>query len=251
MDASKYYDARHRLHLYCNPMNKEKLERFIRLLRLKPGMEVLDIACGKGEFLIRLAELYSIRGVGVDISPYCIRDALNKLEARAPNAQIRFLLMDAKDYKPEHGQLFDLSACMGASWIYGGHRGTLRALRDMTKVGGIIVVGEPYWLKEPDPEYLAADSLRKQDYACSHRENIEIGEDEGLTCIYTIVSDHDDWDHYETLGWWSIDEYARENPDDPDLLEILAREEREKKIYLKWGRDTMGWAIYAFRKRET
>jgi cyclopropane fatty-acyl-phospholipid synthase-like methyltransferase len=50
-------------------MNDGKFERLCRLLRLDRGVRVLDIACGKGEFLVRLAELFGIVGVGVDISP--------------------------------------------------------------------------------------------------------------------------------------------------------------------------------------
>jgi hypothetical protein len=75
-----------------------------------------------------------------------------------------------------------------------------------------------------------------------------VGEEEGLTCIYTIVSNPDDWDHYETLGWWAIDEYQKTNPNDKDNLEMLERKKREKEIYLRWGRETLGWAIYVFKK---
>ena len=75
----------------------------------------MDIACGKGEFLVRLAELYEISGVGVDISPYCIRDCLKKHRKRAPNSDIRFIEMDGANYRPELGEAFDLTMCIGAS----------------------------------------------------------------------------------------------------------------------------------------
>ena len=82
MDIWKFYDIRHKTHLLCNPMNKEKFEKLCQLFRLKQGERVVDIACGKGEFLVRLAELYDISGVGVDISPYCIKDCLEKKRNR-------------------------------------------------------------------------------------------------------------------------------------------------------------------------
>jgi cyclopropane fatty-acyl-phospholipid synthase-like methyltransferase len=63
MDPWKYYDITHKLHHLCNPLNTEKFERLCQLLRLKRGERVLDVACGKGEFLIRLAELYGIMGI--------------------------------------------------------------------------------------------------------------------------------------------------------------------------------------------
>jgi len=93
LDKWKYYDIRHKRHLLCNPLNREKFEKLCGLLKLERGSRVLDIACGKGEFLIRLAELYGISGVGVDISPYCIRDCLEKKRKRVPNSSIKFIEM--------------------------------------------------------------------------------------------------------------------------------------------------------------
>ena len=249
MDVWKYYDITHERHLICNPMSKGKFERLCRLLQLKQGAQVLDIACGKGEFLIRLAELYDISGTGVDISPYCIRDCRKKHRDRIPDADLKFIEMDGADYKPELHESFDLTMCIGASWVYKGYKGTLQALKKMTKPDGLVVVGEPYWLKEPSEEYLKADKTHSEDFG-NHHENVQTGEAEGLTCIYTLVSNYDDWDHYETLQWWTINEYARNHPDDPDIPELSERKKREKETYLRWGRETLGWAIYLFRKLE-
>jgi len=228
-------------------MNKEKFEKLCRLLRLEPETRVLDIACGKGEFLIRLAELYDISGVGVDISPYCISDCLRKRKNRIADSNVEFIEMDGAKYRPEMPESFDLTMCIGASWVYEGYRGTIRALKKMTKRGGLVMVGEPFWMKEPSEEYLKADKLKREEFG-SHYDNVMVGEEEGLTCIYTMVSNHDDWDYYETLGWWAIDEYTETNPIDKDNLEILERKKREKEIYLRWGRETLGWAIYVFMK---
>jgi len=228
-------------------MNKEKFEKLCRLLRLGPESRVLDIACGKGEFLIRLAELYDISGVGVDISPFCISDCLRKRQNRVANSNVEFIEMDGAKYEPEMPESFDLAMCVGASWVYRGYRGTIRTLKKMTKQGGLVIVGEPFWMKEPSEEYLKADKIKREEFG-THYDNVMLGEEEGLTCIYTIVSNHDDWDHYETLGWWAIDEYEKTNPNDQDNLEILERKKREKETYLRWGRETLGWAIYVFKK---
>jgi len=246
MDKWKYYDICHKRHLLCNPISKEKFERLCRLLRLNRGARVLDIACGKGEFLIRLAELYDISGVGVDVSRYCIRDCLEKSRNRVPNSDIRFIEMDGAKYKPESSQLFDLAMCIGASWVYGGYLGTIQALKKMTKPGGLIIVGEPFWLKEPSEDYLKADEMRREEFG-AHHDNVKVGEEEGLDCIYTLASSHDDWDHYETLQWWAVDDYIGANPDDQNIPYLVERKRRAKEIYLRWGRETLGWSIYVFR----
>jgi len=122
MDQWKFFDITHREHVLCNPMSVERLEELIALLRLGPGAQVLDIATGKGEFIIRLAERYEIQGIGVDLSPYCVSDAQQKHQQRVPGAQLKFLEMNGADYEPEEPEIFDLVACIGASWIYAGHR---------------------------------------------------------------------------------------------------------------------------------
>jgi SAM-dependent methyltransferase len=245
MDIWKFYDVTHRYHEVWNPTSRAKLDELIGLLRLNPGSAALDIACGKGELLTRLAERYEISGIGVDISPYCVTDAEQKLRERVPGAQIQILNMDGADYSPD--QLFDLAMCIGASWVYKGHRGTLSALKTMTKPDALILVGEPFWLKDPDDAYLVAENLTRDMFG-THYENVLVGEDEGLFPLYTMVSSQDDWDRYETLQWYAAEKYARDNPDDPDVSEILTRVAHGRTNYLHWGRDTLGWAMYLFRK---
>ena len=245
MDIWKFYHVTHRYHEVCNPTSAAKLDELVGLLRLNQGSAVLDIACGKGELLTRLAERYEISGTGVDISPHCVMDAQQKLRERVPNAQIEILNMDGAGYSPD--QPFDLAMCIGASWVYKGHRGTLNALKTMTKPDALILVGEPFWLKEPDDAYLAAENLTRDMFG-THYENVRVGEDEGLSPLYTMVSNQDDWDRYEALQWYAADSYARQNADDPDVSEILTRVARGRMNYLQWGRDTLGWALYMFRR---
>ncbi len=247
MDTWKFYDITHREHLVCNPTSEEKLSDLVRLLRLPRGARAVDIASGKAEFLIRLVESYAVCGVGIDISPYCTRDAKRKQSERAPAADLTFLEMDGAAFTPDPPGSFGVASCIGASWIFRGHVGTLEALTRLTAPGGCVVVGEPYWLQEPSAEYLDASGDRREDFG-THATNVGAGERLGLTLVYTLVSSKDDWDRYEGLQWYATEDYARAHPDDPDVPELVARVAKQKRVYLKWGRDTLGWAIYVFRR---
>ena len=88
MDKWRFFDITHREHLLCNPMSAAKFEELLSLLRLEAGDRVLEIATGKGEFIIRLVERYGVSGIGVDLSPYCIADAREKLAQRLPDAPV-------------------------------------------------------------------------------------------------------------------------------------------------------------------
>lgn len=69
-----------------------------------------------------------------------------------------------------------------------------------------------------------------------------------MELVYTLVSDQDDWDMYEGLQWYAAEEWAGEHPEDPDVEEVLKRVRESKAVYLRWGRETLGWAIYVFKK---
>lgn len=247
MDLWKYFDITHREHVFCNPMSVEKFEELIALLRLEPGAQVLEIAMGKGEFIIRLAEKYRIEGIGIDLSPYHVSDAEKKCKERVSDAQLTFLVMDGAYYQPDKPESFDLVACIGASWIYGGHKETLKALKEMTAPGGWLVVGEPYWRQEPAAEFLKATGEERSKFGM-HYENVEAGQELGLELVYTLVSNPDDWDRYEGLQWYSATEWTHAHPDDPDVREVLKRVAENRANFLRWGRETIGWSIYLFKK---
>ena len=248
MDIWKFYDITHRHHEICNPTSREKLERLVELLQLPVGARVVDIACGKAEFLIRLAEEYGVRGTGVDLSPFVISDAKKMLQARAPGADIVLTQMDGADFRPEQPGSFALASCIGASWIFNGHARTLSALSGMVEDGGWVVAGEPYWKREPSEELLEASGHKLEAFG-THAGNAEAGRVHALELVHTLVSSEDDWDRYEGLQWYAASEYARSHPDDPDLPELTERVARERATYLRWGRDAVGWAIYVFRRQ--
>lgn len=246
MDVWRFFDITHREHVVCNPTSEEKLARLVGLLRLPAGARVADIACGKGELLIRLAEAYGVRGVGVDLSPFFAAEARRRLRERVPDAAVEIREMDGADFRPDEPRSLTLASCLGASWVFGGHAGTLDALAGMVAPGGWLVVGEPYWRREPAAEYLAAAELAR-DTIGTHADNAEAGESRGLELVSTIASSPDDWDRYEGLQWLAAAEHARRHPDDADLPELRERVAREKRAYLRWGREALGWAICLFR----
>ncbi len=247
MDQWKYFDITHREHVICNPTSLAKIEELIALLRLEPGAHVLEMAMGKGEFIIRMAEQYKVEGIGVEISSFHVSDAEKMRKERVPDARLTFLVMDGAEYKPKVGERFDLAACIGASWIYGGHKETLKAMKEMAAPGGWVVVGEPFWRHEPASEYLEAIGIERGMLGM-HHENAGAGQELGLELVYTLASSPDDWDRYEGLQWYAATAWAGEHPDDPDVEEVLKRVRADRENYLRWGRDTIGWSIYVFKK---
>jgi SAM-dependent methyltransferase len=247
MNIWKFYSVTHARHLICNPFSERKIDEVISLLGLPDHARLLDIACGKGEFLRRSALRWNCIGVGVDISPFFIADARENLRSDNLTDRVELIEANAQEYTPP-AMPFDASVCLGATWIWNGFEGTLRALSTFTRPGGLVVVGEPFWKRPPSAGYLEATKIPFETYG-THIENVETGTKVGLSFLHAIVSSHDDWDRYEGYQWYAAEEYAQKHSDDHDASEILMRVRESRDHYLRWGRDEMGWAVYLFRNR--
>ena len=254
MDTWKFFAITHADHVVCNPTSIGKLDELIALLDLPPSPRILDVACGKGELLLRIAEHYdrtdgyghSLDAVAIEISPYFIADLRDKHRLRASTARLEVLEMDGAEYKAPPDS-FDLTMCVGASWVFHGMEGTLRYLAAATRPGGKVLVGEPFWIAEPPAEYLEYSGLKRDQFG-SHESNVEAGVAAGLTPWLALVSNSDEWDRYETLQWRAAARYAQAHPEDPDLAELLDRVEHSRREYLRWGRTILGWSLYLFAK---
>ena len=117
----------------------------------------------------------------------------------------------------------------------------------MTKPGGIIIVGEPFFIKPPSEWYTKQTEMTESSYG-SHHGNVAIGENLGLRFMYSIVSSLDDWDKYEMLQSLGVDHHLQHNPNDPDNEEIVKKVAESTEAYMKEGREIFGSALYVFRK---
>ncbi len=245
MDMWKYFGITHTDHTVMNPTSLAKTRELIDLLRLPENGRVLDVACGKAEFLCLVAERYEVTATGLDLSPVTFEEARKNVAARGLTDRIALLNMDGGKYAPDQQRSLDMASCIGASWVYNGHQRTLEALGKMVSPGGLVLVGEPFWKIPPHPEYLRLTEQEAESYG-SHSSNVQTGVDLGLTYLYSVVSSQDDWDRYEGLQWQAAERYAAAHPDDPDVEALLSTAHKSRDGFLRWGRDCLGWAMYLF-----
>lgn len=108
--------------------------------RLAPGGgRVLDVGCGTGFLLERLAER-PFEGVGIDLSPESVALAQARLTELGAADRLRAEVGSA--YDPPEGP-FDLIALTDVLEHLERPRDTLRALREQLAPGGLIVVSTP------------------------------------------------------------------------------------------------------------
>jgi SAM-dependent methyltransferase len=246
VDRFRFSAIAHRRHVYCNPLSVAKVEQIIDLLDLPAGARALDVGCGKAELLVRLAERYGACGVGVDLSPHFLADAREKIAARLPRGGVSIHETDVARFAAEPAS-FDLAINMGATWLQGGgFSGAVAALSGLARPGGLVLVADGYWKKEPYTWHLEAFGMKREEIR-SHAENVAAAVAAGLTPLYAAVSSEDEWDHYEGMYWGSVERWAREHPEDPEVAEMLERIRMMRDSYLGWRREAMGFGIYLLR----
>jgi len=246
MDAMRFSTIAHSAHDLCNPLDAATLDHACERLGLVAGRRVIDVGCGKGELLVRLAARYGAEGVGLDMNPAYIADGQRRASDRGVAQAITLHEMDATRYAAPSAS-FDAALCIGASHALGGYRDALALLGRWLRPGGRVLMGEGYWRRDPDAGYLAVLGATRDDHV-EHTGNIAIATAAGFRAIESWKSDVQSWDRYENLYAETALAHARTHPDDPDTPAIIERVMRWQDAYRKWGRDTLGFGLYLFER---
>jgi ubiquinone/menaquinone biosynthesis C-methylase UbiE len=234
----RYYVVAESAHELQNPTSQEKLVLLGERLGLGPGSHVLDIASGRGGPALVLAGTFGCRIRGIELSADFQAVAVERAAAAGLSDLLSFEVGDgaASAFESEE---YDAALCLGASFVFGSLADTVDALAPAVRPGGHVVVGEPFWKRLPLPD----DYEDRRDPWTTLEGTVTIFETSGLSVVSVITSSEDDWDRYETLHWQSVERWLDENPGDPDATDIRTRHERGKRVYLRHGRDVLGWAI--------
>jgi SAM-dependent methyltransferase len=143
------------------------------LLNLKSGNRVLEVGCGSGVFLPRLAEKVQPNGqvVGLDHSDALVVEARKSADASQYSDAITVDLGDA--YKlPYPSSTFDAAHCERVLMHLADPTAAVREMARVVRPGGVVVAAEPDWagarFDHPDQEalrlvYLRALSMRNVD----------------------------------------------------------------------------------------
>jgi SAM-dependent methyltransferase len=241
----RFHEIAESYHRILNPFSQEQLMLLGEICRLEPNQKLLDLACGKAELLCRWAQAYGIAGVGVDISAVFLEAAHARASELGVADQLTFVQADAGEY-PQATHDFDVVSCIGATWIGGGLAGTLALMEPALKPGGLLLVGEPYWIDPPPDAAYEIMGIGADDFV-SLDETLDRFEAAGMQLIEMVLANLDGWDRYEAPQWMAVNDFLRANPNDPDAAALSQWNSNNRRAYLKYGRRYLGWGVFVLQ----
>lgn len=248
MDIPRIFTISESAHRIHNPFTPEKYATLGRVLRLTPEMHILDLGSGSGEMLCTWARDHRITGLGIDLSPLFTRQAKARAQELGVSDRVAFIHDDAAGYVSE--TLCDIAACIGATWIAGGVEGTLALLRKSLKPDGIMLIGEPYWRRQPESlAVVKACGLDAFEALRMLPDLVGLFDEQGYDVVEMVLADREGWDRYEAAKWLTLRRWLAENSDDTFAAEVRAELSAAPKRHVSHTREYLGWGVFALMPR--
>lgn len=232
----------HRYMELLNPSTPEKVLRLGKMLGMKEGTRVIDYGSGCGEPLALWGKEFGITGVGVDISADFCERASQKLRAEGLSDRIDIVCSKGADYRLQNG-LFDVATCIGATFVFGGYRETVQALKKAVHPKGRLGIGEVHWASDRVPPEYAQKELN----ARTETELLQVAREEGFELEYVIRASRDDWDRYYSDNWYGLLRWLEENPSHPERQQVFEHLRHSQDGYFLYERPYLGWAMYVLK----
>jgi SAM-dependent methyltransferase len=248
VDIPRIFTIRESSHRIHNPFTADKLATLGEALHLAPGMRALDLGSGSGEMLCTWARDHQIVGTGVDLSTVFVEKARARAVELGVTDRVEFIHGDASGYVAD--EPVDLAGCVGATWIGGGVAGTVELLGRSLLPGGLMLIGEPYWRREPpDQETVeACEANSRADFQMLPELIKQFG-DLGYDVVEMVLADQDSWDRYQAAQWFNLRHWLDKNPDDELSAEIRTELATGPTRYARYQREFLGWGVFALMGR--
>jgi len=136
-------------------LTADEQDKFLGWLNLSSGQTLLDIACGSGGPVLRIAERTGCAGVGVDVHEQAIATANSLAAQRGLTERARFQVADATAQLPFPDASFDAITCIDAINHLPNRPRVIADWARLLKPGGRLLFTNPITITGP----LTADEI--------------------------------------------------------------------------------------------
>jgi SAM-dependent methyltransferase len=224
---------------FANPLDPGAIDSAVAGLELPQTGRALDVGCGAGELLVLIKNHHpGLKTIGIEPSPPWAAAARERGVDMVHEMPVDDVVM-----APES---FDLVGNIASSHAIGTWDEALRVQFGWARPGGLSLVGEGFWAREPSDSYLR-DALggATRDELPTHDGLLAAARDAGWEVVGETVASQEDWARYEeTLI--ANGERALDQSPDPDLRAWV------ESARARWehpdGKDTLGFTLLTLRR---
>jgi SAM-dependent methyltransferase len=181
-----------------------------------------------------------IDGVGVDLSPWVLLRARDRASDAELSGTLEWWLGDGRSIP--RSPRWDITTCLGGSWIWHGFEGTARALAARLLPGGRMAVGDLRLRNPHDRKHLQQTGAPEAAMATGDEQR-EILNRLGLEVITEIAAPDEAWEEYHRTVIASAETFAAKHPNgDYRSLAASWMEDFQR------DRRTLAWAVWVARK---
>jgi SAM-dependent methyltransferase len=246
MDRQELSALAHADHRVAAPLSEDTVRQLLDRAIRRPDAHLLDLGCGAGAWLLHALHVQpGITAVGIDISDKGFaRTRATLADLRAAD-RVELHRHDVVDYQP--ARKADVVLSVGAAHAYGDLLGTLDAAAGHLAQDGVVVLGDGFWEREPDPALRAEFEDGPLTYADLPTTVTRIV-NHGWTPIYGHVSTLREWDDYEWSWTGSLAQWALDHPHHPDHQQALTTATEHRTSWLNGSRTVLGFLVLLLRR---
>jgi SAM-dependent methyltransferase len=231
---------------YPAPVSARRALAVIEMLRLPPAGRVLDLAAGTGGLLLDAMALNEGRGLGLVANEADAGLARAAAVREGLDARVEFRVVPPGEFAPT--ERFDaILLVQPTPSADGGPELAAARCRDWLRVGGVLLVGQPFLRRPPPPRYRALLGAAGQGLRTTGACAAAIVA-AGFELLVTAVCSETEWDAHESASYRARLHYAAAFPDPRAASALRERAETWYHAYWRYGRDTLGFSFHAFRK---
>ena len=249
MERERLSHIAHGRHPVACPFSDETVDALIDRLVLPRTASVLDLGCGRGEWVARvLARHEHAQAVAVDRSELALEAAAQRARELGIKDRLTLFNGDGTEFLANSANEHDLIVCTGSDHVFGSLADAWKTLARRLRPGGTLLMAHGFWESEPGEAALKVlgrslgDSLPRGAASL-----VEHPLAQGLAPLQVTISTPREWDDYEWSWIGSLEDHALAHPDEePEALRAAAAEHRDG--YLNGYRGVLGFAAVIARR---
>lgn len=232
-------------HLDFNsPIAPWRAERLVAgLAAARPG-SIVDIGCGWGELLLRLAAAVpEASATGVDADAELLARGRASAAARGLAGRVSFVEGPGEAWTGSA----DLVVCVGASHVFGDWAGAVRELYGLVAPGGRLLFGEGFWERVPTGEQLGrmwpGTTVAQMPVLA---ELVDAGVAAGFRPLRVEAVEQSEWDDFESEFLADREVWLMGHAGDPEAAGVREAADAHRGWWLGGHRGLLGFAYVTF-----